>query len=413
MTRLSTLLVVGLLSLLGCSVYFLRRERSRNRAIGRSHHKLETDMANIMSNLSSGLMIVSRRGMIERVNPAAARILGVDEAALDAKAMHDVLQPGHFEFARSVAHVLSGGEQILRREIEIRTSERTLPIGVSVSPLGDEDDVQGAVAIFQDLSDVKRLRRQKRESDRLAALGELSAGIAHEIRNPLGSIRGCAEMLAGDAEAQGRDPRLLNLILKESRRVNRIISDFLTFARQPATRPTLVVARDLLEEVALMSGICENGFTGKARVGVRAVPDDMLLYVDEGQIKQVMLNLCQNACDAAGDSGDIRLEAVLDVPEKLAYLRVRDNGPGVPLQDLEKIFEPFHTTKKTGTGLGLAIARRIAVAHRGDLSVRNAKSGGAVFTLSLPLSDSRPTGDRDLVQDLIEESTIPQADLPA
>jgi len=378
------------------------RERRRSATLAATGNQLETDLSDILTNLSSGLMIVDRHGLIERVNPAGRRILGIGTEAR-GRTLNDVLDVGHFEFTRSVAHVLTGGDRIQRREIEIRADGVALPVGVSVNPLGGDEDVQGAVALFQDLTEVKRLRRQKRESDRLAALGQLSAGIAHEIRNPLGSIRGCAEMLASDQISRDRDERLLNLILKESGRVNRIITDFLAFARSPKAQQKLIALADLMEEVAMICRIDASGSgKGAGRVEVDVVPKDMLLYADEEQIKQVLINLCQNARDASGPEGHVRMEAELDVAGKVARLRVRDDGPGVPPDRQAEVFEPFQTTKPAGTGLGLAIVRRIVTAHDGEISVGTDRSGGAVFTAELPLGENVRARSGDFLEDVLD-----------
>jgi two-component system, NtrC family, sensor histidine kinase PilS len=389
---------IVVLGLLAVAAYMWQRMDRKNRHLQANCKQARSDLDYITDCLNSGLMIVGRQGQIETINPAAANILDLNDPEPVGKSINDILQSGHYEFTRCIAHVLSGGESIHRREIEITRGDAKMPVGISVNRMGDEYDGLGAVAIFQDLSDVVRMREQVREADRLAAVGELSASIAHEIRNPLGSIRGSAEMLAADLDLDGSDQKLLQLILKESRRVNNIITNFLAYARQPLMNPTLIGIQGLFEDLALQTRMNGERTTQSVRIAVDVFPDDMLLFADEEQLRQVMLNLAQNAVEACGPHGEIWLEAELDVPGKQALLRVRDNGPGVPIETRERIFEPFHTDKQAGTGLGLPIVKRIVLAHGGVIRIKDARDGGAVFEVVLPLTkhslhDVYATGD--------------------
>lgn len=354
-----------------------------------------SDLDCIANGMSSGMMIVDRHGLIQKINPAALRILAIRDPIPAGRAINDVLSAGHYEFTRCIAHVLSGGEAIHRREIELHLQGDRAPVGVSVNNLGEDNENLGAVALFQDLSEVKRMREQIREADRLAAIGELSASIAHEIRNPLCSIRGSAEILASDLKLDDNEAKLMQLILKESRRVNTIITNFLAFARQPLMNPSLIDVPAFMQELALQIRFNDAGTANSLHIAVDVFPEDMLLYADEEQLRQVILNLARNAIEATGDGAEILLQAELDVPGKQAILRVRDNGPGVPAEERERIFEPFHTGRSVGTGLGLPIVKRIVVAHGGRVHVADGQDGGAVFEVHLPLS-------RSPIQELVE-----------
>ncbi len=376
-----TLLVV-------CAV--LLRRLSRARAEARTaltrERELRTDLRHVLTNLGSGLVISDRHGVIQRANPAAARILGVSEEALTGQTVADAFDEGRREFARAVVQVLAGGETVARREILLTLPDgRRLPAGISVHPVRDDaGNPAGAVAIFQDLSEVNALRERMRENDRLAAIGELSASIAHEIRNPLGSIRGSAELLAAELKVGGQEQRLLALILKESERVNRIVSDFLAYARLRPTVRQLSELKPFLEEFAFQVRMHQQGREG-LRIVAEIQPDDLLVLMDPEQMQQVLLNLSLNACEAMGGRGTLTLSATLDDDNTVCRLVVADTGPGIAPEVRDTLFRPFVTTKTGGTGLGLPVVQRIVQAHGGVIQVGAGPDGGAEFRIDLPL----------------------------
>ncbi len=364
----------------------LRRARAEGRMALARERSLRTDLRNVLANLGSGLVISDRHGVIQRANPAAARILGVREEDLAGQTVADAFDEGRREFARAVVQVLAGGDAVARREIRLTLAEgRQLPVGISVHPVRDEAGRQaGAVAIFQDLSEVISLRERMRENDRLAAIGELSASIAHEIRNPLGSIRGSAELLSAEMEVGGQERRLLALILKESERVNRIVSDFLAYARlRPAVRQ-LSELKPFLEDVAFQVRMHQQGREG-LRIVTAIEPDDLLVLMDPEQMQQVLLNLSLNACEAMDGRGILTLSATLDEDNTVCRLVVADTGPGIAPEVRDTLFRPFVTTKTGGTGLGLPVVQRIVTAHGGGIRAAAAPDGGAEFRIDLPL----------------------------
>jgi PAS domain S-box-containing protein len=364
----------------------LRHARAACRATLARERALRSDLRNVLANLGSGLVIADRRGIIQRANPAAARILGVQETDLAGQAVADAFDEGRREFARAVVQVLAGGEAVSRREIGLDLPDgRRLPVGISVHPVRDESGCQsGAVAIFQDLSEVNALRERMRENDRLAAIGELSASIAHEIRNPLGSIRGSAELLAAELAVGGQEQRLLALILKESERVNRIVSDFLAYARLRPTVRQLSELKPFLEDVAFQVRMHQQGREG-LHIETGIEPDDLLVLMDPEQMQQVLLNLALNACEAMGGRGTLSLRASLDDDNTACRLVVADTGPGIAPEVRDTLFRPFVTTKAGGTGLGLPVVQRIVLAHGGDIRAGAGPRGGAEFRIDLPL----------------------------
>ncbi len=364
-----------------------RRERRARREIEADAAVLGADLHNVLTNLSSGLVMIDRRGIIQRLNPAAEAILQVDAVEVLERAVTDAFEPGLHGFTSVLVHVLASGEPELRREVRVNQDDGpSLPVGVSATPVHDRDGVlTGAVAVFQDLSEINAMRDRVREADQMAAVGELSAGIAHEIRNPLGSIRGSVEILVGELELDGEERKLLELILKESHRVTDIITDFLAFARTRPARPRLMELRPFLEDVALQVEVQVRDRGGEVAVTHAVEPDDMLIQMDAEQMQQVLLNLCLNALEAMDYAGRLDLRAELDDLNTTCRLMVTDTGPGVPEESLAEIFKPFVTGRKGGTGLGLSVVKRIVHDHGGQVEVSRPDTGGSAFSVVLPL----------------------------
>ncbi|MBU0743484.1 PAS domain S-box protein [bacterium] len=384
---LAAVISVFALAVTACCAMGWRREAAARRREMRRADALGSDLRNVLDNLSSGLVIIDQRGIIQRLNPAAQCILMLDEEDALGYSMTDVFDEGLHDFNRALAQVLAGGGPVLRREIRIlRGDGADLPVGVSVSPIEASDGaLTGAVAIFQDLTDINLMRDKMRETDQLAAVGELSAGIAHEIRNPLASIRGSVEILAGELSLDEQERELMELILRESRRVNDIITDFLSFARTRPAQPKLVEMRPFLDDAVLQLRMHLEERGGETVVTHAVEPEDMLILMDAEQIKQVLLNLAMNGFEAMDYTGELTLTAELDAHNTACQITVADTGPGVPASSRASLFKPFFTERKGGTGLGLSVVKRIVHDHGGRVELASPPGGGAVFMVVLPL----------------------------
>lgn len=235
---------------------------------------------------------------------------------------------------------------------------------------------------------ILEIEDQLRQADRLTALGELSAGMAHEIRNPLGSIRGTAEILQDAFPADNKYAEFTRILIAEVDRLNQVLEDFLSFTRSGSSEQNDFKPDLVLHEVMQLS----QQQAGKDRISVNWDEAPLPAAIgDAGQFKQVFLNLVLNAFQAMGQGGQLWIES--EVTDKRILLRFRDSGPGIPEEDLDRIFNPFFTTKDEGTGLGLAITYRIVQNHCGQISVRNAPEGGAEFTLILQPVDHPCTSE--------------------
>ena len=239
---------------------------------------------------------------------------------------------------------------------------------------------------------IVEIEDQLRQADRLTALGELSAGMAHEIRNPLGSIRGTAEILRDALPDDNRYTEFSQILIQEVDRLNRVVEDFLNFARPTSNEQHDFKPNEILQEVLQL---CRQQVT-KDNIQVHWQENPLPVAVgDAAQFKQVFLNLILNALQAMSSGGELWVETEVN-EQKQIVLKFRDNGPGIPPEDLDRIFNPFFTTKAKGTGLGLAITYRIVQNHCGQISVANSPEGGAEFTMILKPADYPcPNGDQN------------------
>ncbi len=341
--------------------------------------RLETD--DILRHLNSGLLTIDADGCIIYFNRAAERILGYREEDVRGLGYETVFAERMPAFSNSLTRCLRGRGDRPRREITIIGSDgRELPIGLSTSVLTDEaSETRGVIAIFSDLTDAKALEAKVRAADRLAAVGELSASIAHEIRNPLAAISGSVEVLKNELSLAGENQRLMELILKESQRLNKILTEFLSYARIARPAYTKVELCHLISDVIEMMRH-HHALNDDIRVFLES--DNSYVYVvgDEDLIKQLLLNLALNACESFnGGAGAVTFRIVEKRANGSVELYLEDDGPGIETEHMERIFQPFYSTKKQGTGLGLAIVHRVCTILRLNLAVDSEPGRGTTF----------------------------------
>jgi len=336
----------------------------------------------IVDSIQSGLMTTDADGRILYVNRFGGTILGRAPESLRGAQVGDVfgsplLRPVELQ-TRAASRALA------RLEVSYRhPSARQLEIGVSVTPLATQEPVRrGCLVVFQDLTEIRRLEEEVRTKEKLAAVGEMAAQLAHEIRNPLGSIRGSAQVLSGEPALGEEQGRLLAIISRESKRLSDTLNRFLYQARTPV-RPRHPV--DLLPVVESAVTLLRNG----SEVG----PEHILTFqADEGphvcladpdQITQVFWNLARNGLEAMPAGG--RLEIALRRVERDVVLSVRDEGRGIARDEQRRLFEPLAAAGRPGAGLGLAIVFQIIRQHGGDITVLSAAGKGSQFDVRLPL----------------------------
>lgn len=364
-----------------------RGEAHRNEASLAALRALHED---IVQSVASGLLTFDRRGVVTSVNRTAESLCARREMELRG-ARWETLFPSASPFASVWESLEGGGARRTRTEADlVRPDGSRIPVGMSLSFLRRG---RGAICSFQDLTEIKRMEEQVRQADRLAAIGRLAAGLAHEIRNPLGSIRGSVEVLRGSLDPQEDDRRLMDIVLRESDRLDAIIRDFLQFSRPPhlVRVPTDIPA--MLDEILLMLSHQRGTKSGEAPpVQMRRdmAEPTVKADVDPSQMRQALWNLCLNAVEAMPQGGELRV-GVRTVGAGSGTLvqeiTVEDTGVGISGAELAQVFEPFFTTKPQGTGLGLAIAHRIVEDHGGEIRVQSEPYRGSRFTISLPLSE--------------------------
>lgn len=347
--------------------------------------RLETD--DILRNLNSGVLSVDSWGNIIFFNKAAESILGYLEK--DIKGM-----PSKLVFKERMPRLgdcLSEGilhfQEFPRKEFEIIDGNgQMIPLGISSSVLIDDNGgLRGVIAIFSDLTEAKAMETKVRSSDKMAAIGELSASIAHEIRNPLTSISGSIEVLKDELQVTGENGKLMNLIVKESHRLSKILSDFLNYSKIDRVAFNKVELCHLITEVIEMLMHHENY---QPSIDVTLNTKESIVYVvgDEDLLKQLLINLAVNACQAVGkENGKITFNLnQSDSNSDRITLDVVDNGSGIDQSVIKNIFDPFYSSKNGGTGLGLAIVDRICNSLNYEIVVNTQKNVGTTFQISIP-----------------------------
>lgn len=328
---------------------------------------LTSDYMNaLLESMSDGVIAVDTQGRITTFNHGAAAILGHQP--------EEVLgQPFSEVFGRDFS--LPPGRHV--RELRARDA-RVLTVSERNSPIADQTGKRlGTAKVFQDLTELQELRTQINQKERLATLGEMAATVAHEIRNPLGGIRGFASLLARDFESHDPRARLVQRIIDGSRDLERVVNELLEYARPLQLRLRASRCRDIVEAaLGYLHPIDEN------IVIVNEVSANLTLHVDGDRVRQVLLNILLNAVQSINGSGRITISSRTDT--LLATIVVRDSGCGIPPGQLTKVFSPFYTTKEKGTGLGLPVAAKIVEEHGGAIEAISEPGEGATFFVHLP-----------------------------
>jgi two-component system sensor histidine kinase PilS (NtrC family) len=336
----------------------------------------------IVDSIHSGLVIADALGQVVYVNGVAEGILGIRAIDVRGRALRHVFSSWLLDAPALQARAANRG--LARLEVAyLRPGGERLDLGVSVSPLATGATTDGGfLLVFQDLTDVKRLEQEVRTKEKLAAVGEMAALLAHEIRNPLGSISGSAQVLLAEPNLSDDQGRLLEIITRESRRLSDALNQFLFQARPSPSLPGPVDITPVIEEaVILLRNGPEVGPSHRVEFEAQAGPHVCL--ADRDQIAQVFWNLARNALEAMPGGGILRVR--LRRTDEEVILAVRDEGRGIPTEEQGRLFEPFESRSPMGTGLGLAIVYRIVRDHRGDISVRSVPAQGTEVEVRLPL----------------------------
>ena len=337
----------------------------------------------VIDSISSGLVTTDLKHYIISFNRAAEEITGFKAEQVLGNHLR-TLFPGISNYLTAGMEASLAGQHLSRLNVECRTaSGRQIQLGLSISPLTSKaGEITGFVLPFQDLTEVMQLERDVRRQDRLAALGRVAAAIAHEIRNPLASMRGAVQVLGSEAGLSEEQAQLMNIVLRESDRLDRIITDFLNYARPRRAEMAQVDLNEVLDETLALMRYSSEIDAERHQLIARPCPEPALVNADAGQLRQVFWNLARNAIVAMPEGGALTISIGRAMGGQIEAV-FTDTGIGMTDEQVERVFEPFSSFSSGGTGLGMSIVYQIINEHRGKISIQSALGRGTAITIRL------------------------------
>ncbi len=372
------LLVIG-----AAAIYFL--------FVSTSYRSTQTALANMRSytnnvieSMASGLISVDPESRVVHVNSHARELFGLGDRNIRGTPIEDVVRFEDGAERNEIESVLSGAARPVETEIGIETEDGRVPVDVRASILRDEaGERSGAVLLFQDLREIEALKEEVERERHLAALGRLAAGVAHEVRNPLSSLKGFAQFLRSKFNPGSKEERYSDIMIEEVERLDRVVQELLDFAKPVTAERNANDVNSIVDDA--LSLVAEDAAFRDVEVIsdlAKGLPDVM---VDARQLRQVLLNVLLNGIEAMRDGGRLTVRTRLRADENPSVaIEVSDAGVGMSEDEVDKLFEPFYTTKPEGTGLGLTIVSRLVEQNRGRLGVQSARGEGTTFTISFP-----------------------------
>lgn len=365
----------------------IRQLRDQEKELERLH-KIEKERAEqterlseeVTRNMPAGLVVVNAMGIISSSNPAAEQALGIRGLAF--RRYSEALGQDS-QLTKLIGECLETGRIFRREEVEhVPPAGDTRHLGVTISPIRrDEGKISGVICLLTDLTELAALQQRMQLKENLAALGELSAGIAHEFKNALATISGYAQMIPDSSPKESAD--YAQKIVEQTRNITHMVAEFLKYARP------LDIPEERVELEEVVNRAVEEVAQTTPQVAIECKGSFGEVAGDEGLLRQALLNLARNAAEACAEAeggGRVTLRGEVVEGEETGWQRVivTDNGPGIAAAAMPKLFRPFFTTKNNGTGLGLAVVQKIIVQHGGHVEVRNCTKGGAEFIVTLP-----------------------------
>jgi two-component system, NtrC family, sensor histidine kinase HydH len=375
------LLMGGILVILGAGALYFILIVQNYYLVDRTLARMKTYTENVVESMADALISIDKEKRIVTLNRRAGEILGSEEKDLKGKGIGEVL-------GLDGEKLLQRGENTpIVRDEEIQVKQRSgkeIPLSLSAAPLKDDlGQAIGSVLLLRDLREIRDLQEKVRRGERLASLGRLAAGVAHEIRNPLSSIRGFAQYFRNRFKDQKEELEYASIMVKEVDRLNRVITELLDFARPktPHREP------HSLENMFDQSLRLLQPELAKKQVEVEREiePHLPLVRLDRDQISQTILNLLLNSLESIDAGGKIRIGLRKGDSSPSIQIAISDTGRGIPREDLGRVFEPFFSTKRKGTGLGLAIVHQIVESHGGEVQVESREGEGTTFRITLPV----------------------------
>ena len=377
------LLLVGFA---GFTLLFLVQSYRSTRA---SLSRIKAFSDKVVENVPIGLIALDSQGKIAAFNNGAESILQLSALGAIGQEASRIIPA---ELLDEINHSQNRND-VIEKEIECTTvAGKMVPLEIAASSLKDEDGVfQGNVLLFKDLTEVRALRREVARSQRLASVGRLAAGVAHEIRNPLSSIKGFATYFKERYPNRPQDQQTANIMIQEVDRLNRVVGQLLEFARPISVKKKRISLQALLKDSIKL--IEDRASAKGISVQTQHAAGVDAAWGDPDRINQILLNLSLNAIDSMENGGELKMALSSDGEDSVIYIRISDTGCGISPQHLSKVFDPYFTTKSTGTGLGLAIAHNIVEALGGKITVESHTEVGTTFTIALPNSEESKNHD--------------------
>lgn len=383
----AVLLIIG-----GVAIYFLfvlAHYRSARTALA----NMRSYTTNVIESMASGLVSTDANGRVVTVNSRARRLLGLGDADVAGRDIADVLTLEPDLERVGVGPVVRGAKDMTETETTVLVSGEPMPVALSASSLRDEEGGRaGTVVLFQDLTEVEALKEEVERARHLASLGRLAAGVAHEVRNPLSSLKGFAQLLRSKFRPGSAEERYADIMIEEVERLDRVVQELLDFAKPvtPDRKPSSLNA--IVEEA--LGLVSDDAAFRKIDIGKRLADGLPKALVDPFQIRQALLNIFLNGIEAMGGGGVLTIETALSSDPgapSFVTVDVADTGEGMAPNEIERLFEPFYTTKPRGTGLGLTIVARLVEQNGGQVAVSSEKGKGSTFTMRLPAVGERAT----------------------
>ncbi len=378
----NTLLISGILLILGLSgvltLFWIQRARLTTQLL----HDAQAFSGAVVSNLPLGLLVLDREESICFSNQPAAQILGL-EGSLQGRQAKDVLPGEICAFVRRMGRERT----VLEQDTELHLqSQESLPVSLSGSRIQTAaGDYAGKLIIIKDLRQIKALQDKVKHQEKLAAIGHLAAGIAHEIRNPLSSIKGLATYFLGLSQDRSQEQSAAKTMIQEVDRLNRVVTELLEFARPSELQQEQCEVNQLVRHSL---GLVRRDAESKS-IHIKFEPEkeELWAYLDQDRLNQALLNLYLNAIQAMQEGGELEVQTATQ--ESQVRISISDTGTGIAQSELEKIFDPYFTSKKSGTGLGLAVVDKIVQAHQGRTKVQSSPGQGSSFVLLLPANNPK------------------------
>jgi two-component system sensor histidine kinase HydH len=375
----NTAIISGILVILGLAGFISMFWMQSYRSAKKSLQDTSAIADEVVTSLPVGLIATDKDGKIAFYNSAAERITGLNLSGAQGKDP-EIILPSHF---CGLTESLDRGESIYEKEMECEfTEDKIVPVSVSASKIiNEEGQFVGQVLIIRDLGEVRRLQGEIRRKEKLAAIGGLAAGVAHEIRNPLSSIKGIASYFKNKFDENSDDEEMAGVMIEEVERLNRVISELLEFARPTDLKRKTTDLTSLIKHSVRL--IEKEASDKNIEIKLDLSQQPLSAEIDSDRFSQCLLNLYLNSIQAMEKDGKLSIRDSL-TDDNLIVIEIRDTGPGIRAENLNKIFDPYYTTKTKGTGLGLAIVHKIIDAHNGDIRVRSVPGQGTAFIISLP-----------------------------